>query len=132
MTPSITVNKDIIQAEVIIDNFAGGTVFLERAEGLNGLFEEIATFTTSRYIDEGLDPDINYKYRVTVTDVEGSVLIVGDFTFETPPYYEVEPIAPATFTNIAVEFDIPWTSNITIDLIRISNLRRSKHSRIRY
>jgi hypothetical protein len=31
MTPSITVNKDIIQAGVIVQNFAGGTVFLERA-----------------------------------------------------------------------------------------------------
>ena len=130
--PTITVNKNPIEAEIIVDNFAGGTVFLERAEGVNGLFAEIATFTTSTYIDTGLNPEINYKYRVTVTDIEGSVLITGDFTFEEPPYYEAEPVAPSTFTVISEEFDIPWTDNITIDLIRINDLRRSKHSRIRY
>lgn len=130
--PTITVNKEPTQAEIIVENFVGGTVFLERADGFDALFTEIDSFTSSTYLDTGLDPTIGYKYRVTVTDVEGSVLIVEDFTFEEPPYYEAEPIAPATFTIINEEFVIPWTSNITIPLIRIGNLRRSRHSRIRY
>lgn len=130
--PRITVNREPTQAEIIVENFTTGTVFLERGVGVDGLLSEIDSFTSATYINSGLDPAVQYRYRVTVTDVEGSVLIVADFTFEEPPYYEAEPVAPAEFSIISEEFDIPWTDNITIDLIRISNLRRSKHSRIRY
>ena len=130
--PTITVNRQPFQAEIIVDDYSTGTVFLERSDDFDDLFSEITTFSQARFIDTGLDPTKRYKYRVTVTDVEGSVQIVGDFTFEVPPYYEVAPVGDTTFTNISEEFVIPWTDNITIPLIRIDNLRRTKHSRIRF
>lgn len=130
--PTITVNRQPFQAEIIVEDYQGQTVFLERSPDYDGLFAEIATFSESSYIDEELNPSLRYKYRITMNDVEGSVSVVGDFTFEVPPYYEVEPVGDATFDIIDTEFDIPWGSNITIPLIRIGNLRRTKHSRQRF
>ena len=130
--PTITVNRQPFQAEIIVEDYATGTVFLERSPDYDDLFTEIATFSEASYIDEGLDPLLRYKYRITLNDVEGSVQIVGDFTFEVPPYYEVAPVGDVTFTTINEEFVIPWTANITIPLIRIGNLRRTKHSRQRF
>lgn len=130
--PTITVNRLPTQAEIIVEDYTQGTVFLERSDAYDGLFSEIATFESASYTDTGLDPVKNYKYRITITDIDGSVQIVGDFTFEVPPYYEVAPVGDTTFTNISEEFVIPWTANITIPLIRIGNLRRTKYSRIRF
>lgn len=130
--PTITVNRLPTQAEIIVEDYDVGTVFLERSDDYDGLFSEIATFSEASFTDTGLDPVKNYKYRITITDVAGSVQIVGDFTFEVPPYYEVVPVGDTTFTNISEEFVIPWTANITIPLIRIGNLRRTKYSRIRF
>lgn len=130
--PRIIVNRTPLQAEIIVPDYGVGTVFLERALDYDDLFEEIATFEQGSYIDPDLDPAKRYKYRIRITDVEGSVQIVGDFTFEVPPYYEVAPVGSVTFSNVNETFVIPWTGDITIPLIRINDLRRTKHSRIKF
>ena len=129
--PKIILNREPTQATITVVDWDGGTVFLERSPDFLDLFAEVATFQAESYIDLGLDVDLRYKWRISLNDLSGSVLITEDNTGLVPPYYVAEPVAPATFSNINVGFVIPWTADITIPLIRITNLRRTKHSRIR-
>jgi hypothetical protein len=76
-----------------------------------------------------VDPEKNYKYRVKLNDLAGSVLIVEDNSTLVPPFYVAEPIGDTEFNVVDEVFVIPWTDDIEIPIIEISNLRKTKYSR---
>lgn len=83
--PRITVNREPLEAQIIVENFTTGTVFLERAEGLvgwrikgDGDAEFNSVVVRNGDIVNGSHN--NFKYKTN---------------FETPP-------GPATFNNYAI------------------------------
>src|SRR5690606_17423818 len=112
----------------IIDR-GGAFAFIERADDVLGVYAPLVEVNADSYIDTSVVIGVNYKYRVKLNDLESSVLIVEDNSALVPPYYVAEPIGSAVFTVANETIVIPWTDDILIPIIEISNLRKTKYSR---
>jgi len=103
------------------------TIKIFRSKSPNKAFSLLGVVEVDEHIDT-VSATLDYRYILSALDFAASMRITNDHSTETPPYYVVQSIPPATFSTAVINYSVSWGSDIPVEIITVVGALTTKKS----